>query len=35
METKEKMYEIDAEGKAIIPEVKIRRKARKPTKTEG
>lgn len=35
METKEKMYELDAEGKAIIPEVKIRRKAKKQTKAEG
>lgn len=29
------MYEIDAEGKAIIPVVKIRRKAKKQTKVEG
>lgn len=29
------MYEIDAEGKAIIPEVKIRKKKRKTTKVEG
>lgn len=35
METKEKMYEIDAEGKAIIPEVKARRKNKKKTKVEG
>ena len=34
METKEKMYEVDAEGKAIIPEVKIRRKQKKKTKTD-
>jgi len=32
METKEKMYELDAEGKAIIPDVKIRKKKRKTTK---
>jgi len=25
-EAREKMYQVDAEGKAIIPEVKIRRK---------
>jgi dynein heavy chain len=35
METKEKMYQLDSEGKAIIPEVKIRRKAKKQTQVEG
>lgn len=29
------MFEIDAEGKAIIPEVKARRKNKKKTKVEG
>ncbi len=34
-EAREKMYQVDAEGKAIIPEVKIRRKNKKKTKVEG
>lgn len=35
MDSKENMYKLDAEGKAIIPEVKKRKKTKKTTKVEG